>query len=95
MVATYEFIDEIKASGERMHEMMVNAARQVREYRDKAKRLEREIATLSPQDPKREQLMKHLDLVRFLTQTAQGDMVLGRSVLDTDKVLLEHLEGEG
>ncbi|MDC8012274.1 type IV secretory system conjugative DNA transfer family protein, partial [Tahibacter soli] len=94
MAKTYEFIDKVEESAERMHDGMVDAAREAKKYEQKARALESKLATLSPQDPSRGNLIKHLDLVRFLARTAHQDMAVGRQILDADNQVLAFYKEE-
>lgn len=94
MTATYELIDEIKASAERTHESMVDAARSMRECEQELRQFESEAAALPEGTPEREKLdfliqttRQEIDDYRFLVDT-------GRMSLDAGKAFLNHLDGD-
>ena len=92
MVATYEFIEEIKASGEQMHEMMVNAARKMREHQQELQIFEHEAAALAEGTPERQKLDFLVKVTRQSIEDYRFIIEHGRLTLNIDKDLLDLLE---
>lgn len=92
MTATYELIEESEANSEKMHESMVQSAQRAREAEQKAKVLQNELATLPSQDPRREGLLKHIELLQLIVQTARENVSDGRLVLDAESAFAKRLK---
>jgi hypothetical protein len=88
----HEEIERIKRSGETTHEAMVEAARRMRLYDQRARALEQELAAMPASHPGRETTAFLLSHVRAAAASDRSFIETARRTLSANSILLTALE---
>lgn len=91
-MTTHDEIARIRENDETTHEIMVEAASRMRFYDQEARALERDLASMADNDPKREAKLFLLHHARIGSKDERSLVEAGRDLLATTPVLVAALE---
>ena len=94
MAKTYERIEQLEASAERLHESMVENVRRMRRHEQELRELESQIAVLSEGTPGYRRLDILIRFTRLLLKSDHQMIKTGRSILDFNRAVVDHLNGD-